>query len=120
LEESRKKSWFENNYRTIFKHNIYNNINKQVVMEKQEAKAYIANLKEQLANLKARHANTNAQHKLELENWKRHLALQTGNAKQNVRITIESKKQTMAGAKQSQLREVENLKNKIESVKRYL
>jgi len=90
-------------------------------MEKQEAKIYISNLKEQLANLKSRHSNANAQHKIELDNLKGDVARQSNpGAKQNARIRVESKKQTMANAKLGQQREVESLKNKIESVKRYL
>lgn len=89
-------------------------------MEKQEAKAYIANLKEQLANLKARHANTNALNKVGLDNAKGDVARQDGGARQNARARVEYIKQQIAGVKQSQLREVENLKNKIESAKRYL
>ena len=61
-------------------------------MDKQTAKTYIANLKEQLGNLKLRHSNDNAQHKRELDNLKSDVALQSNpGAKQNARIRVESK-----------------------------
>jgi hypothetical protein len=62
-------------------------------MDKQAAKTYIANLKEQLGNFKLRHSNDNAQHKRELDNLKSDVAQQSNpGAKQNARIRVESKK----------------------------
>ena len=90
-------------------------------MDKQSAKNYIARLKVDLSNIKIRHANDNAQHKIELDNLKSDVTLQKNpGAKQNAKIRVESKKQTIENAKRDQKYEIESLKSKIESYKRYL